>query len=68
MFVFFCTIESASLQKHIDDMVVLYCKCVDEGGLGVLPQTFFVLNGVKSCNSGQEKYEMPFHECKGFFS
>ena len=56
---FFCTIESASLQKHIDDMVVLYCKYVNEGGggLGVLPQTFFVLNGVKSCNSGQEKYE-----------
>ena len=51
---FFCNIESASLQKHIDDMVVLYCKYVDERGLGVLPQKFFVLNGVKSCNSGQE--------------
>ena len=54
---FFCIIESASLQKHIDDMVVLYCICVEErGGLGVLPQNFVVLNGVKSCNSGQEKY------------
>ena len=71
-FFFFWTIEIASLQKHIDDMVVLYCKYVDEGGLGVLPQKFFVLNGVKSCNSGQAKYEMPFYECKewevGFFS
>ena len=54
---FFCTLESTAQQKHIDDMVVLYCKYVDEGGLGVLPQHFFVFNGVKSCNSGQEKYE-----------
>ena len=29
------------------------------GGLGVLPQKIFVLNGVKSCNSKQEKYENP---------
>ena len=37
---FLYNIESASLQKHIDDMVVLYCKYVDEGGLGVLPLNF----------------------------
>ena len=63
--VFFCTFESASLQKHIDDMVVLYCKCVDEGGLGVLPQKFFVLNDVRVILD-KKNMKMPFHECKGW--
>ena len=27
------------------------------GGLGALPKKFFVLNGVKSCNSRPGKYE-----------
>ena len=55
-------------------MVVLYCKCVGEGGggQGVLPQKMLVLNGAKSCNFRQEKYEDAlswmldsFHKDKG---
>ena len=36
----FCTITSPSLHKHKDDMVVLYCKCVGDGGLGSSPRHF----------------------------
>ena len=36
-------------QTHSFDIV--------EEGSGVLPQKIFGLNGVKSCNSRQEKYE-----------
>ena len=44
----FCLIERAFLQKYIDDMVVLYCKYVDEGGggSGGPPPEFF---GLKWC-------------------
>ena len=35
-----------------------------KGGLGVLPQKIFGLNGVKSSNSRRENMKMPFHKSK----
>ena len=49
----FCIIASLFLHKYTDDMVVVW-----GGGLGVLHQKFFGLNGVKSCNSRPEKYDI----------
>ena len=34
--------------------------------MGVLPQKISDLNGVKSCSSGQDKEEMPFHQTQGY--
>ena len=43
--------------KHIQGDCLSFAKCVIlQGVLGVLPQNFFCLNGVKSCNFKQNKH------------
>ena len=53
----FYAIVSLSLHKHTFDMIVFdFVKYVEGGGLGVLPQENFGLNGVKLCNSRHQKH------------